>query len=107
IRMTMEHATASFIILGKEIERIQLYVGLEQLRFGDDLKFYLSVGKEVNVAQLWIPNMILQPYIENAIWHGIMPNEGKGEIVLNIEQFGEQIKIVIGDNGVGLTSSMH
>ena len=49
--------------------------------------------------------MILQPYIENAIWHGIMPNDGRGVIDMRIEQIRNQVKITIGDNGVGFDSS--
>ncbi len=103
IRMTLEHSMDSFIDLGTETERIKLYLSLEQLRFDDNLKWQLFVSDTLQNKGIKIPNMILQPYIENAIWHGIMPKEGPGEIIINMEKSGEaNLKITIRDNGAGI-----
>lgn len=105
IRMTMEHSTEAFIDLEKEIKRISLYVSLEQLRFGEDLHFSCVVDPGLDSRQVRIPNMVLQPYLENAIWHGIMPKSGVGNIHMHVGVYdAAHIIITIQDDGVGLFS---
>jgi LytS/YehU family sensor histidine kinase len=102
IRMTMENTQKAFIPINEEIERIRLYLSLEELRFGEGLKHAIYIDSGLDTA-LSIPNMILQPYIENAIWHGIMPNSGNGKILVSfLKQSENEIKITIEDNGVGI-----
>ncbi len=102
IRMTMEDAVKAFITLEKEISRLTLYLSLEQLRFGDDLSYEIRVDPLVMTADVYIPNMILQPYIENAIWHGIMPKKSPSKLLILISaEENEQVKITIEDDGVG------
>jgi len=106
IRTTLDDAQESFINLKKEISRIELYLSLEQSRFGDDLSYIINISPELNIDNIWIPNMILQPYIENAIWHGIMPKEAKGLITISIsENDADTIQITITDDGIGLEES--
>lgn len=106
IRMTMEHATEAFIDLDKEIKRINLYMSLEQLRFGDELKFSCVVDPSLDAGRIRIPNMVLQPYLENAIWHGIMPKNGIGEIEMHVRSMDkDHIIITVKDDGVGIFNS--
>lgn len=106
IRLTMEHAQEMFIDLNSEINRLQLYLSLEQLRFGDGLTFSFTVDKNIDIREVMIPNMIVQPYIENAIWHGIMPNEGKGIIKVSFTMHGNgELRITVEDNGIGIQQS--
>lgn len=103
IRMTMENAQKVFISLEEETARIELYLALEKLRIGDRLEYEVSVASELRARNIRIPNMILQPYIENAIWHGIMPNKGSGKILVSFEPKDDtSLKIIIKDNGVGI-----
>lgn len=103
IRLTMEYSTESFIHLDKEIDRLKLYLSLEQLRFGEDLTFELDVDEDIPMHEITIPNMIIQPFLENAIWHGIMPQGGCGKINISIKKAGQSdLKLSILDNGVGL-----
>jgi ligand-binding sensor domain-containing protein len=103
IRMTLEGARETFLPLHQEIERIKLYLSLEQLRFENKLQFHIEVQPEVDVKQVRIPNMILQPYVENAIWHGIMPKEGTGTIDVRFSLMDEELlKITVDDDGVGI-----
>lgn len=104
IRMTMQNAQEVFIDLQKEIERLKLYLGLERLRIGEEnLAYEIIVDQRLDTYEVRIPNMILQPYIENAIWHGIMPKNGQGKIWIRFEMIDEKnLKISIQDDGVGI-----
>lgn len=103
IRATMENAQEAFIGLDKEISRIQLYLSLEKLRCGEYLRYQIVTDPELNLRGIRIPNMILQPYIENAIWHGIMPKNCPGDLsVFFLKNTETEIKIIIQDNGIGL-----
>lgn len=106
IRMTLEDAQKAYISIEKEVERVKLYLSLEQLRFGDELEYEIVIHEPIKPHSIFIPNMILQPYIENAIWHGIMPQNGKGLIRVSFqEQAGNEIQIIITDNGVGISNT--
>lgn len=102
IRMTLEDAQETFLSLDKEVSRIRLYLSLEQLRFGDRLEYEINIPSDLDARQLRIPNMILQPYVENAIWHGIMPRDGAGKISLRFGLSKDQLTIVVEDDGVGI-----
>lgn len=106
IRMTMEHSTEAFIDLDKEIKRINLYISLEQLRFGEELRFTCVVDPSLDARKIRIPNMVLQPYLENAVWHGIMPKDGIGEIFMHVGLLNkDHLIITIQDDGVGIFSN--
>jgi len=106
IRMTMEHAQEAFIGLEEELSRIKLYLSLERLRFGDELEYEIVLAPGINTPGIRIPNMIIQPYVENAIWHGIMPMDGKGTISIAITGIGDDhLQVSIRDNGIGIDSS--
>jgi sensor histidine kinase YesM len=103
IRSTMENAQEAFIDLEKEIARITIYLKLEQFRFGQGLQYTISLDSMLAGRTVRIPNMIIQPYVENAIWHGIIPNNGIGKIGIDISlQPDNLIRITISDDGVGL-----
>lgn len=106
VRMTMENAQEAFITLRKEIERTELYLSLEKLRFGDDLRYEIYTDPNLNVNEINIPNMILQPYVENAILHGIMPNNESGNIIVKfLKNNTNELKIVVQDDGIGISNS--
>jgi ligand-binding sensor domain-containing protein len=104
IRLVLNYAEENLISLAQEIEIVELYTMLEQLRFENKFRFSIEVSEDVDENDIMVPVMIMQPYIENAIWHGLMNLEkGKqGEIKIKISLEGEILKVVIGDNGVGL-----
>lgn len=101
IRITMEDAREAFIGLDNEIKRIRLYLSLEQLRFGEKLHYSIFVSNDLDLSTGRIPNMILQPYIENAIWHGITPYTHEGKIEIAFTSYKDQLRITISDNGPG------
>jgi hypothetical protein len=103
IRMVLNNSEEKILPLHKELEMIKLYVELEQMRFNNRFKFKLYIADDVDTYKLNIPGMLVQPYIENAIWHGLM-NLGKedtGILNLSITVNDLLLKIVVEDNGIG------
>jgi ligand-binding sensor domain-containing protein len=107
IRKNLEICTQSYVTIEEEIEYLKLYLSLEKNRFGDKLIYSITVDSSIDKEETQIPSMLLQPYIENAIWHGIMPLEDGGEVKVMIDQKDEDylwIKII--DNGIGIKNSL-
>jgi ligand-binding sensor domain-containing protein len=107
IRKNLEICTKSYISVEEEIEYLELYLSLEKKRFGGKLNYQITVDPAIDREETLIPSMILQPYIENAIWHGIMPLENGGTIDVSI-QLTEKHKLLIQvrDDGVGIDNSL-
>jgi ligand-binding sensor domain-containing protein len=105
IRLNFEAAQQSFIPLEEEIENIKLYLNLEQMRFDDHFSYQIKIDKDVDVEDWMIPTMILQPLLENALLHGIMPSHIAGKIMLNFKHQDRNLLILIIDNGIGLVNS--
>ncbi|WP_055443739.1 tetratricopeptide repeat-containing sensor histidine kinase [Lacinutrix himadriensis] len=106
MRAVLENSEQDFIPLQKEVDLLELYTQLEHFRFKD--KFYYSITVEDNVAinEFQIPPMLLQPYIENAVWHGLRYKEEKGKLEINISQkSADEITIAIMDDGIGREKS--
>lgn len=107
IRKNLDMCTKSYITLAEELEYIELYLSLEKKRFGDKLQYRIQIDPAIDKEETFIPSMILQPYLENAIWHGVMPRALGGSIELRIEEQGEHhILIKITDDGVGIDNSL-
>jgi ligand-binding sensor domain-containing protein len=107
IRKNLEICTKSYITLEEEIEYLSLYLKLEKYRFGDKLNYNIYIDENIDKDETLIPSMLLQPYVENAIWHGIMPDENGGNININLSlKDKEKLIIEIIDNGVGIDNSI-
>lgn len=108
IRKNLEICTKSFISLEEELDYLELYLSLEKKRFGEKFQYTIRVNPEIDKEETMIPSMILQPYIENAIWHGLMPKEEGGHLNIHIDFQGkEQLLIQIIDDGVGIDNSLN
>lgn len=105
IRKNFESAQHSFVPLEEELQNIQTYIGLEKMRFGDKIQFTLTVEPNVDIEEWMIPNMLLQPLLENAILHGILPSPLPGKVTIHISSHEQDLNIEITDNGVGITHS--
>lgn len=100
LRILLENAEKPFISLQKEIDFLQLYLGLENLRI-PNLQYSFSVDPSINQDEIVIPNMMLQPYIENAIWHGLSHKDSEKQLKIRIFMNGENIIYEVEDNGIG------
>ena len=106
IRQNMENINNDLISLDKEMNLVENYLQLEKLRFKERLNFSIELSDDVDISSILVPPLLIQPLVENAIKHGILPNDNKpGNIKINISEQGEFIKISILDNGVGLDKS--
>ncbi|QCX01173.1 tetratricopeptide repeat protein [Aggregatimonas sangjinii] len=106
MRSVLENSEEDFIPLAQELELLELYVKLEHSRFPEKFDYKIHVEEDVAVASFQIPPMLLQPYIENAIWHGLRYKEEKGYLRIEVKQTDkETLEIVIKDNGIGRKKS--
>lgn len=106
MRAVLENSEEDFIALEKEIQLLQLYTKLEHFRFQDKFDYSIKVDEHIKVHEFYIPPMLLQPYIENAVWHGLRYKKTKGFLEITIAQTADdEIKITIADNGIGRAKS--
>lgn len=87
--------------LSNELQTLEHFMKLEQLRFRDKLNYQIDLSPAINANLVEVPAMILQPYVENAIWHGIKPMEDQGMLSIKVEREGKQLVCIIEDNGIG------
>jgi len=101
VRMILQNSQASSITLDSELESLGLYLNLEALRFNYHFDYKISVPKDMDISALHVPPLILQPYVENAIWHGLMHKEEKGQLDINVSEEDDHVYFKITDNGIG------
>ena len=101
VRMILENSQASLITLESELDALGLYLEMEALRFNYHFAYKISIPKDLDIEVLKVPPLILQPYVENAIWHGLMHKEEKGQLDIDISQEDEHLYIIVRDNGIG------
>jgi len=105
-RKNMEAIVKNNVSLEEELERLELYLNFEKLRFGDKLTYQININPDLETDEILIPPMVLQPFVENAIWHGIMPLEQGGNVYIDVDKINAtQCKIEIKDNGIGIDVS--
>jgi hypothetical protein len=106
IRLILDNSRSETISIEKELETLKLYVLLEAARFDDRFKCVYHISKDVDTSSIMIPPMLLQPFVENAIWHGMMQKEGEGTITIEIKKVDEEfLRISITDDGIGREKS--
>jgi tetratricopeptide (TPR) repeat protein len=102
IRLILDNSRSETISLDKELETLKLYVLLESSRFDNKFACVYTIAEDVNTSAIMIPPMLLQPFVENAIWHGLMQKEGQGTIIIDIKKADEEfLNISIIDDGIG------
>jgi ligand-binding sensor domain-containing protein/anti-sigma regulatory factor (Ser/Thr protein kinase) len=101
MRKILEASGEKFILLQDEIDWLKIYLELEKLRFGDDFSFEFIVGDNIDTHDIWMPSMILQPFIENAIKHGLLHKKSDRKLNIEFQLEGEKLICKIKDNGVG------
>ncbi|WP_343487061.1 tetratricopeptide repeat protein [Allomuricauda sp. d1] len=102
VRKILEASSQKEISLAEELETVELYMNIENIRFNNAIDFKIAVDDDINLDQIKIPSLALQPFLENALWHGLSPKEGEKKIELQvIKKNNGHITISIEDNGVG------
>ncbi len=102
IRKILATTREKEITLADEIETLKLYIDIENIRFSNEIQSSISIDKTLGINTIKIPSLILQPFIENAIWHGLSSKKGVKKIDITFEkEANTHLKITIADNGIG------
>lgn len=105
MRLVLENSQEDFIPLHKEQEILGLYLKLEHYRFRDKFDYTIEVDERINSEAIEVPPMLIQPYIENAVWHGLRYKETKGNLLLKFRQAGDKLLVEVQDDGIGRKKS--
>lgn len=101
VREILAISKETFISLERELELLDLYLEMESLRFTEKFNYKFQIDSMLNTREEKIPPLLLQPYVENAIWHGLLHKEGPANLLISVDKQEKFIEIIIEDNGVG------
>ena len=105
MRLVMENSQEDFISLQKEHEILSLYLKLEHYRFRDKFDYEIQMENTINTDEIEVPPMLIQPYLENAVWHGLRYKESKGKLFLRFRRVNHSLLVEIEDDGIGRKKS--
>lgn len=100
-RAILENSEKKWIPLKEDLELTELYIQIEELRLKDKLFHSIKVDEKIDIENTLVPPLLLQPFIENSIWHGIAKKKDKGQIDINIKVEGQMMVCIVEDDGVG------
>ncbi len=101
IRLILDNSNHKIISLEQELAALKLYLEMEALRFHQKFSYSVAVDNELNPLSVGVPPMIIQPFVENAIWQGLLHKESEGKIDIQVNRMSGGVKYVITDNGIG------
>ena len=106
VRKILESSSVREIPLAEELETVELYMVIENIRFSNEINFHISIDADIDTHTVRIPSLILQPFLENALWHGLSSKQGEKNINVHISSDKKgYIHIAITDNGIGRAAS--
>ena len=106
MRLTLEFSDKTTISISEELELLRLYLDLEKLRFENKFDYKIEIDPEIDTLSIMIPNLIIQPYVENAVKHGIQNKSGNGMVKVRLKKTNNEINYIIEDNGIGIKRSL-
>ena len=103
MRLILQHSRSDYISLKEEINALELYLEMEHIRFKNKFQYGIYIARDLDTENIDIPPMLIQPYVENAIWHGLMhkSDRSNGMLILEISRKEDVLYCVIEDNGIG------
>ena len=101
LRSILVHSDKEMVTLNEELEILNLYIELEAIRFKDSFKYKIICEDGIDRDELKVPTLLVQPFVENAIWHGLMHKEGNRELTVRFEDNDDFLQCTIEDNGIG------
>jgi len=101
IRLVLTNSQLSMILLSDEIEMLRLYLDMERLRFTDSFDYNIMFTNSIEPETIYVPPLLFQPFCENAIWHGLMHKEGRGQLDISLSMQENMLHCIITDNGIG------
>lgn len=105
LRAILTHSDKETISLREEMDMLKMYIELEAVRFKDSFSYKIDCDEEIELDEIKIPTLLIQPFVENAIWHGLMHKEGDRNLKIRFEEKGDILQCSILDNGVGRKKS--
>ncbi len=106
VRLNLELLSSDKATLDKEIKNISLYLEFEKLRFDEKLNYQIEIDPQLVQSETTVPSFIIQPFVENAIWHGLLPRKEGGRLDLCISRRSDAILVTIDDDGIGINESL-
>jgi hypothetical protein len=104
-RTILEMSEKENITLSEEIKTLGLYLDIEKARFDEDFSYEINIAYGIDIENINIPSMLLQPYVENAVKHGLLHKKGEKKLTIDFERILDSLKITIDDNGIGRQKS--
>ncbi len=102
IRLVLDNSRSDIVSLRDEMKALRLYVELEAMRFVGRFSYSIEIASDLDTSSIEVPPMLIQPYVENAIWHGLMHREGGGgQLIVRVYPWENRLYIEVEDNGVG------
>ncbi|RYZ30816.1 MAG: histidine kinase, partial [Chitinophagaceae bacterium] len=106
-RSVLNNSGKVMVTLAEEIEVLDLYLALEHMRFEKSFTYTIHTDEELEAEEILIPSMLLQPYVENALWHGLMHKQGDRKLCIAFTKKSDAVfECVIDDNGIGRTKAL-
>lgn len=106
IRLILDNSEQHMVALSQEMEALKLYIDIEALRFDHRFSYEIDVEKDVHTDSIYVPSMIIQPFVENAIWHGLLHKETPGKLIIHLKREPEMLIVEVQDDGVGRVKAM-
>jgi len=106
MRIILENSEQKEIPLAEDLKALELYMQLERMRLQNKFTYEIKVDENIDRDNTLIPPLILQPFVENSIWHGLSKKQGEGKILIHIEKEGDMINCIVEDNGIGIPDSL-
>ena len=106
IRKNLDSSQDNLTTLRDEVERLELYLKLEHMRFKDKFEYTINIDSSLDQDQVKVPAMLVQPFLENSIWHGLLPKESPGRLSVDVMRSNGSLELTITDNGIGIENSL-
>ena len=101
LRTILVHSDREFVTLKEELEILNLYIELESIRFKGSFSYHIECDEGIDTDEIRLPTLLIQPFVENAIWHGLMHKEGDRQLQVKFSECSDCLHCTIEDNGIG------
>lgn len=101
VRQVLSNSRQKMVPLADDLHALKLYIELEQLRFQDSFDYEIQVDESIDSDRVLVPPLLIQPYVENSIWHGLMHSDKRGKVTISCQKEDNCLAFVIEDNGIG------
>ena len=101
MRLILENSEKKEVPLQDDLKALELYIQLEAKRLNDTFLYQINVDKDIDQENTMVPPLLLQPFVENSIWHGFAPKKGNGRLIIHIQKENDMLNCMVEDDGVG------